>query len=252
MKISIITVCYQASKNIRRCIDSVLSQTYPEIEYIVVDGGSTDGTVEILREYNNKISRWISESDNGIYDAMNKGIRLATGDVIGLLNSDDWFADQHSISRIAEAFLDNRVKCAYADVAMVVPEDPDRVFRYWKGKNLNLSDFRKGEFPAHVTFYTYKLLYEEWGSYRTDLKVAADYELMLRFLVYRKASSRYVPHLLVKMSYGGTSNGSISGILKGVWECSYSWKLNGLKLPLFMLPGTLLFRLKQVFNSGKA
>jgi glycosyltransferase involved in cell wall biosynthesis len=136
MKISIITVCYQASKTIRRCIESVTSQVYADIEYIIIDGQSTDGTLEILGEYSNKISHWISEPDKGIYDAMNKGIRMASGDIIGFLNADDWFADQNAVNHIAEAFKENGVKCVYADVAMVLSEDTDRVFRYWKGKNL--------------------------------------------------------------------------------------------------------------------
>ncbi|MGE0739482.1 glycosyltransferase family 2 protein [Sulfurimonas sp.] len=205
LKISIITVVWNNAKTIKDAIDSVLDQTYDNIEYIVVDGASTDGTVEIVKSYGDKISKFISEKDKGLYDAMNKGITLATGDVVGILNSDDFYIDGNVIERVAKEFEEKGVDSIYADLVFVKPENLDKTIRYYDSSHFTPPRFAYGWMPAHPTFFVKKFVYEKYGLFRTDLKIAADFDILVRFLYTHKISYSYIKEVLVKMRVGGIS-----------------------------------------------
>ena len=204
MKISIITVCYNSSSFIRFAIDSVLSQSYSDIEYIVIDGGSNDGTLDILDEYVDYISHFVSESDKGIYDAMNKGIALATGDIIGILNSDDFYIDEFVIDKVVKEFERN-IECLYADLVYVRSENLNKVIRYYDSSQFTPSKFAYGWMPAHPTFFVKKDIYNKYGVFRTDLKIAADFDLILRFLYTHNLTYSYIQEPIIKMRMGGVS-----------------------------------------------
>lgn len=209
MRISIITVTYNSARWLEDCILSVRSQDHQDIEHIVIDGGSTDGTLDIIKKYEDRIAHWISEPDNGMYDAINKGMKLATGEVIGTLNSDDLLADTGSISAIEHAFYYQQVDAVYGDLVYVEPTDINRVLRVWKGLTYNRNRYKFGWMPAHPTFYFKRSLLEMNGYYESHYYSAADYEFMARYLFYHRASAYYLPRLLVRMRTGGMSNSSI-------------------------------------------
>jgi glycosyltransferase len=248
MKISIITVVYNNTKTIRDAIDSVLSQTYKNIEYIIVDGGSTDGTVEIVRSYGNKISKFVSEKDNGLYDAMNKGIRLATGDIVGILNSDDFYKSNDILEIVANEFNNKNIDCLYGDLEYVDANDTDKIVRYWKSKPFHVGLFQKGWHPAHPTFFIKRECYEKYGLFNFDFKIAADYEIMLRFLELYKLKSSYVNKTFVKMRVGGESNRSLKNIIKANIESYKAWKVNGLNINPVMLLLKPLSKVLQFFR----
>lgn len=227
MKISIITVVWNNAKTIKDAINSVLNQSYKDIEYIVIDGSSTDGTIDIVQSYGDKI-KFISEKDNGLYDAMNKGIRMATGDVVGILNSDDFYASDKILQIVADEFLKGNIDSVYANLEYIDANDPKRVIRYWRSKKYQEGLFRSGWHPAHPTFFVKKEIYEKYGVFDLSFKIAADYELMLRFFEKCKITSSYVDEVFVKMRIGGESNKSIKNIIKANMESYRAWKANGL------------------------
>ncbi|WP_107943917.1 glycosyltransferase family 2 protein [Campylobacter concisus] len=227
MKISIITVVWNNAKTIKDAINSVLNQSYKDIEYIVIDGSSTDGTIDIVQSYGDKI-KFISEKDNGLYDAMNKGIRMATGDVVGILNSDDFYASDKILQIVADEFLKGNIDSVYANLEYIDANDPKRVIRYWRSKKYQEGLFRSGWHPAHPTFFVKKEIYEKYGVFDLSFKIAADYELMLRFFEKCKITSSYVDEVFVKMRIGGESNRSIKNIIKANMESYKAWKANGL------------------------
>ncbi len=245
MKVSLITVVLNNRAHIEDCLKSVFSQTYQDIEHIVIDGGSADGTIEILRKYENRISRWISASDNGIYDAMNKGIDLATGDVIGFLNSDDIYADEKVIEDIVSVFMNYNVESCYSDLVYVDKEDLNKVKRYWKSNSFKESSLQKGWHPPHPTFFVRKELYDRYGKFNLNYQIGSDYELMLRFLAKHRASTYYISRVLVKMRVGGKSNGSMWRIAKANVECYKAWKENGLDVSPFIILKKPLSKLVQ-------
>lgn len=212
MKISLITATYNSGRVLRTTLESVLKQTYSDIEYIIIDGASKDNTMDLVHEYeplfNGRI-KWISEPDKGIYDAMNKGIRMATGDIVGIINSDDFYHRTDVLSRVAEAFEEPRVQAVYGDVRFVHPGDLDKTIRYYSSKVFSPKLFRYGFMPAHPTFFTYKKYFEEFGYYKTDYKIAADYELLVRFLYVHKLQAKYLPLDFMKMRTGGVSTASV-------------------------------------------
>lgn len=205
MKISIITVAFNSRPYIEECINSVLRQTYSDIEYLVIDGGSTDGTVDLLRQYDGSISRWVTEPDKGIYDAMNKGIKLSTGDVIGFLNSDDLYVGDAAISSVAKEFQEKSTDSVFADLLFVKRNDTRKVVRYYTSFNFSPRKFAYGWMPAHSTFFAKRGVYEKYGIFKTDYRIAADYELLLRFLGRYGITYSYLPEVLVKMRTGGVS-----------------------------------------------
>ena len=227
MKVSIITVAYNSQSTIEETIQSVLSQDYSAIEYIVIDGGSSDGTVDLIKKYQANIDYFVSEPDQGIYDAMNKGVDAATGELIGILNSDDVYANNKVISDLV-----NQVKghdAVYGDLVYVKANDLNKIKRVWKSGNYKTGSFVKGWMPPHPTFFVKKACYTNLGSYDTRLKSAADYELMLRFILKNNISISYLPKVVVKMRLGGVSNVSFKNRYLANREDKLAWKLNGLR-----------------------
>jgi glycosyltransferase involved in cell wall biosynthesis len=225
MKISIITVTYNSEKYIKFCMDSVFQQTYKDVEYIVIDGNSSDNTLEIVKSYD-KV-RYMSEADSGIYDAINKGIKMASGELIGVLNSDDFFADSNVLTRIVTEFEKApNLEAVFADVLFVKQSDINKSVRYYSSKGFQPGLFRFGFQPAHPTFYVKKEVFDRYGYYRTDLKIAGDFELLLRFLYIHKINYKYVNDLWVKMRIGGVSTSGFKSIAKINTEIIKACKLN--------------------------
>lgn len=232
-KISIITVVWNNKDTIKDAIESVLNQTYKDIEYIIVDGASTDGTVEVVQRYGDKITKFISEPDNGLYDAMNKGIKLATGDVIGILNSDDFYVDEFVIEKVVKVFEEKEVDSLFSDLVYVRPEDLNKAVRHYDSSQFNPDKFAYGWMPAHPTFFVQRSAYEKHGLFKTDYKIAADYELLVRFLYKHKLTYFYLQEVIIKMRMGGMST---SGV-KSNWilnhEIIRACRENGIKTNMF-------------------
>ncbi|MBV6641971.1 MAG: glycosyltransferase [Cyclobacteriaceae bacterium] len=215
MKISVITVTYNSAKTLRRTLESVKAQDHPDIEHIIVDGASTDGTVDLIkkscaltRSDDSQTSyRWISEPDKGMYDAINKGIEMATGEVIGILNSDDCYSEETILSQVADAFSDDELEAIYGDIRFV-QKHKGKTQRYYSAKHFHPGKFTWGYMPPHPSFYARKATYEKLGGYQTDYTIAADYELLIRFLFTNRIKTRYLPLLMVDMLPGGLSNQS--------------------------------------------
>ena len=208
-KVSIITVCFNSTKTIRDTIESVISQDYPNIEYIIIDGGSSDETVAIVKEYADRIAVIVSESDRGIYDAMNKGVALASGDIVGMLNSDDVYMNEHAVSELMKTMQDARTDSVFADLVIVDPIDLGKILRYYDSSYFTPSKFRFGWMPAHPTFFVKKGLYDKVGPYSLDYKISADYEMLIRLLWVEKATYTYLPKPVVKMRHGGASTSGL-------------------------------------------
>ncbi len=249
MKISIITSVYNNQGNIAEAMDSVLSQTYPNIEYIIVDGGSTDSTVNIIKSYQDRLGAFISEPDNGIYDGLNKGIKLATGDVIGFLHSDDLYEDDTVIEKVAQAFVNNASDSVYGDLTYVNKSDPAKVIRYWKSGEFTPNKLRHGWMPPHPTFFVRRSIYQRYGLFDTNFKIAADYDLMLRFLGKYKISTHYIPTVLIKMRVGGASNKSLKNVLRKSIEDLKAMKNNNIGGVLSLLIKNLS-KLQQFVRKG--
>ena len=245
MKVSIITITFNSAETIEDTIQSVLSQDYPNIEYILVDGASKDGTLEIIERYRNSISTVISERDNGIYDAMNKGVALATGDVIGILNSDDFYADATVISDIVRTMQLAGSDACYADLVYVDRNDTNRIIRSWKSGDYRQGQFLRGWMPPHPTFFVKRSIYETHGTYSLELSSAADYELMLRFIHKHAISLSYLPRVITKMRTGGQSNVSLKNRWRANREDRLAWKMNGLQPGFFTLLRKPLSKLLQ-------
>ena len=209
MKVSIITVVYNSRFTISDTIESVLSQDYSEIEYIIVDGLSSDGTQEIIRSYGDRITHFVSEKDKGIYDAMNKGIKIASGDIIGILNSDDFYVNNDVISTVVKEFEANNFDSVFADLVYVKREKPEKIVRYYDSSYFNLKKFAYGLMPAHLTFFVKRNIYERYGLFKIDYKIASDYELLTRFLSKYQISYSYIPKVIIKMRTGGLSTKSL-------------------------------------------
>jgi glycosyltransferase involved in cell wall biosynthesis len=235
LKISIITVVYNGAATIRHCIDSVLSQSYHAVEYIVVDGNSTDGTQEIVKSYGSKIHYFISEPDRGIYDAMNKGIKLATGDVIGILNADDFYAGITVISDVAEAMNTTNADGCYGDLHYVDGQDETVIKRNWISGSYKPNSFLMGWMPPHPTFFVRRKCYTDYGVFRLDMGSAADYEIMLRFIVKNGIKLTYIPKVLVKMRTGGVSNSTIKNRLIANSNDRKAWLVNDIRPWFFTL-----------------
>lgn len=246
-KISIITVCFNSAETIEATLKSVLSQDYPHMEYILVDGGSTDGTQNILASYKDRIAKTISEKDDGIYFAINKGIALATGDVIGILHADDFYTDETVISKVMQAFQMQQVDTVYGDLQYVDRLQSTKIIRDWKAGNYAPRLFLKGWMPPHPTFFVRKKCYTQFGVYNTQLRSSADYELMLRLLYKYNCSTAYIPEVLVKMRVGGQSNKSLMNRIRANQEDRKAWKINGLEANAFTFIRKPLSKLKQFF-----
>ncbi|MBC7489088.1 MAG: glycosyltransferase [Glaciimonas sp.] len=214
MKITVITAVYNRHQTVCQALDSVLSQSYPAVESIVIDGASTDGTLAVLEPYRSRLGILISESDQGIYDALNKGIKHATGEVVGFLHADDVFENSEVLSKVAVAFEDPTIDAVYGDLVYVRYDDIGQVIRYWKSGLYDDAALARGWMPPHPTFYVRRSVYERLGGFDTRYRIAADYDTVLRFLAVGKIRAAYIPEVLVRMRAGGISNRSLKTIVR--------------------------------------
>jgi glycosyltransferase involved in cell wall biosynthesis len=275
MKVSLITVSYNSAKTIADTLKSVQSQTYKDIEYIVVDGNSSDGTIEIVKQFLDSakdvsqnasqdsgkdvaqdaskgasqgvVTKFLCERDKGIYDAMNKGLAMATGEVIGVLNSDDFYCSNDVIEEVVRAFQQNNTDCLYGDLNYVDPIDTSKIVRKWRSGSFRKQNFLKGWMPPHPTFFVRKSCYDKFGKFDTQFKSAADYELMLRFLFKESCSAVHLPKVMIHMRAGGVSNVSLKNRIRANREDRLAWKINGLKPKWFTLLRKPLSKLIQYF-----
>lgn len=228
LKVSIITVTFNSSKTILDTVKSVLSQTYPNIEYIIVDGDSTDDTLQKIQPYADQIAKIVSEEDKGMYDGLNKGIQLATGDIVGILNSDDFYADKEVIAEVVQKMKSECSEALYGDLDYVDSIKTDKIIRHWKSGNYQEGDFLKGWMPPHPTFFVMKSIYQQYGKFSLALYSAADYELMLRFIHKHRIKLSYLERVIVKMRVGGMSNISFKNRIKANMEDRKAWKMNNM------------------------
>lgn len=257
MKISIITVCYNSESTIRDTLQSVINQDYADIEYIIIDGLSQDNTLKIIHEYREKITHFVSESDKGIYDAMNKGLLLATGDIIGILNSDDLFYDKEIISSIINIFQENpNIDAVYGNLIYFETENPLKSVRYWKCLPFYEDFFDDGYIIPHPTLFLRKRVYDKVGNYYPYFKLSSDYEFMIRAFKVNEFTPFYLDKVLVKMRMGGESTKSWKNIVKGNVEIYKAWAMNNLSIPSFFYVKRFIFKFKQLvysepFDNGK-
>lgn len=215
MKISVVTVCLNSARTIGQTLESVKMQEHEDVEHIVVDGVSTDGTLDIVKRHSSRVARLISEPDRGLYDAMNKGIAAANGEYLGFLNADDVYADAGVLANVAASLSPGRYDAAYGNLLYVKAEDPTRIVRYWKSEPYRAGLFQEGWHPPHPTLFVQTSLLREIGGFDIKFRYHADFDLMVRLFVERQVSSVYIPEVLVRMRTGGQSNRSIGNILKG-------------------------------------
>ncbi len=241
MKVSVITVCYNSAKTIGDTLRSVSEQTYANIEHIVVDGGSTDSTLEVVATEGSHVAKLVSEKDNGIYDAMNKGISMASGEIIGFINADDFYASSDVLMRVAATFNDPDVDVCYGDLCYVNQQDTSSIVRYWRSSEFKSGLFMSGWCPPHPTFFVRKSIYEQFGGFDLNYRIAADIELMLRFLQVHRVRSHYLPSILIKMRMGGTTNKSLGNIIKQNREIWQAFKKHGIQPSLARFVGGKLF-----------
>ena len=247
--ISIVTTVYNAADTIQDCLESVCGQDHP-VEHVIVDGGSTDGTLEIIKEFQDDLAVVVSEKDNGIYDGMNKGLRLATGKIIGILNADDLYCGPDILTKVIEVFKNENVDSCYGDLVYVSSLDIDKVVRFWRSGRFDVRRFYWGWMPPHPTFFVRRKIYEKYGAFNLELGSAADYELMLRFLLKHKISSSYIPQILVKMRDGGVSNASFRQRLRAHNNDRRAWKVNSLNPYPWTLLLKPLSKVHQFFITG--
>jgi glycosyltransferase involved in cell wall biosynthesis len=248
MLFSIITVCFNSEKTIKDTIESVLSQRSVQFEYIIIDGLSNDTTVDIIKTYSvkypDKIS-YLSEPDAGIYDAINKAIKKAKGDIIGILNSDDYYIHDQVLSKIESTFFLEKKQVVFADVRFVHSDNLGKTVRYYSSANFSPWKFKFGFMPAHPTFFTYRSNYQKYGLYKTDYKIAADYELLTRFLYANKLSYSYLPEAIIKMRLGGVSTRSIKSNYILNKEIVRACAENGIKTNIFLLGLKYFIKIKE-------
>lgn len=232
MRVSIITATFNSDSTIRDTIESVINQDYSNIEHIIVDGASKDNTMNIVKSYGNKISRIISEPDKGIYDAMNKGIKTATGDIVGILNSDDFLAANDVISRIvAEFTTDRAIEGVYSNLYYVRQDNPNIIVRHWISRPFKCKSFFRGWHPPHPTLYLKKEIYEKYGLFNLNLPLAADFELMLRLFEKYNIKTKYIDYTTIRMRLGGATSKNWTNIKKQNFECVKAFNINGFKAP---------------------
>jgi len=251
VKVSIITVVFNGVKTINDTIQSVLGQKHPYIEYIIIDGASTDGTVKIIQNYINSISLFVSVSDSGIYDAMNKGLKLATGDIVGILNSDDIYVDSKVISEVVNIFVSKQTECVFADLVYVHPDNLGYVVRYYSAAGFTPDKFAYGWMPPHPTFFARREVYEKYGLFNTTYKIAADFELLVRFLARHKVSYFYLPEVIVKMRTGGISTRSLKSNFILNKEIVKACKENNISTNYLKVYSKYLTKVSQLIRKSK-
>jgi len=245
LTISLITVVFNAQNTIEKCLDSVVRQKFNNVQYIVIDGGSTDNTISIINKYKDNVDIFITEPDNGIYDAMNKGLRLATGDIIGTLNADDYLADDDVLSDVAEVFAQQNINILYGNLDFIDPNG--KIVRKWRSGKYKSGMFNWGWMPPHPTFYCKRELFEGLGGYRLDYGSAADYELMLRFIHANKAKVFYLNKVIIKMFIGGVSNKSLGNRVKALLFDYKAMRNNGILFPFITVVFKPLRKIMQFF-----
>ena len=248
MRISVVTATLNVAGTLADTIESVRRQTHDAVEHILIDGASRDGTPEIIDRYRKVLSRVVSEPDDGIYDAMNKGIALATGEVIGTLNGDDLYAHDQVLARVAQAFDDPAVQACYADLVYVEAADPSRIVRYWRSCPYRPGLFERGWLPAHPTFFVRREVYERYGAFDLQYRFHADFELTMRLLAIHGVRARYIPEVQVRMRMGGASNNSIANVVRGNLEDYRACKQYGLSVTPWFFVTKLGSRLPQFFR----
>jgi glycosyltransferase len=246
LKISIITPAFNSAATIRDTLESVEKQDFPNLEHIIVDGGSKDETLKIVAEYPH-VSKVVSEPDRGLYDAMNKGVKMASGDIVGILNSDDFYTHPQVLSRVASKLDESQADTLYADLEYVSSKNPARVVRTWKAGIAHPENFHRGWMPPHPTFFVRRHLYEKFGLFDISLRFSADYELMLRFLLKNGVSTCYLPEVTVRMRAGGASNANWRNRIRANLEDRRAWKMNGLRPQFYTLYLKPLLKIPQYF-----
>jgi glycosyltransferase involved in cell wall biosynthesis len=244
LTISVVTVCRNSEATIEDTLRSVAAQTYPLVEHVVVDGNSSDSTMEIVHRFRH-VAKAVSEPDRGIYDAMNKGIRISTGEIIGTINADDFYSMPDVLAHVAAAFEDPSVDVCYGDLCYVGYHDPTKVVRYWRSSTFKPELFLRGWCPPHPTFFVRRAVYDRLGDYDVRYKIAADVDLTMRYLEKHRVHSRYIPEVLVKMRLGGHSNKSIRNVITQNREIWAALRKNGLRRSL------LRFGAGKAFARGK-
>jgi glycosyltransferase involved in cell wall biosynthesis len=230
-KITLITASYNSEKTIADTIQSVAAQDYGNIEYLIVDGASSDGTMQMVERNSACVTQAVSEPDKGIYDAYNRGLKRATGDIIGFINSDDFYCSPTVISEVMNAFEDEDLEALHADLVYVDPEDTDQILRHWRSRPCTESSLSRGFIPAHPTLFLRRSVYEKAGNFNLDFRLAADYEFMLRIFHTHKVKARYIPNIWVKMRSGGATGGNFSSIKLQNVEIRKAQKLHGVSYP---------------------
>ena len=246
VKVSIVTATYNSARTLGDTMKSVLKQTYPDIEYIVVDGSSTDNTKDVIRQYEPQFSgrlKWVSEKDGGIYDAMNKGIRMATGDIVGILNSDDYFTSDDVIERMVVNFDAPSTDAVYGDIHFIHDGEPDKIVRYYSSKPFRPMWLRFGFMPAHPSFYCRRSVYEKAGLYKTDYAIGSDYEMMVRLFMVHKIRAKYLPIDFVTMRTGGASTKNVKSRLTLIKDDVRGCRENGIYTNLFMISLKFLYKI---------
>lgn len=253
MKISLITITYNSEKTLADTIKSVLEQTYLDVEYIIVDGASKDKTVSIVKQYEplfNGRMKWISEKDKGLYDAMSKGIKMATGDVVGILNSDDFFTSKEVLEKIANAFVqDAELEAVYGDVHFVNPTNLQKCVRYYSSKIFERKLMRLGFMPAHPSFYIRKECFDKYGLYKTDYKIAADFEFLLRVIYKAKIKTKYLPIDMVTMRTGGASTSGLESHKRIMKEHLRAFRENGIYSNSLLLSLRYIYKVEEILWS---
>ena len=248
MKVSIVAVVRNAAGTIEECLQSVASQSHVDVEHIVIDGASTDGTMDVVDRHRDQLAVVVSEPDRGIYDAMNKGIAVATGDVIGTLNADDRYADTGVLARVTAAFAQSpALDAVYGDLVYVARDDPTRIVRYWRSRPYEPGLFERGWMPAHPTFFVRRQVYERHGLFDLDFRIQSDFELTMRFMAIYGIHTRYLPGVMVRMRMGGVTNNSIGNVVKGNLEAWRACRKHGLKVGPLFIPKKVLSRVPQFF-----
>lgn len=252
MTISIITATYNSGQTLTDTLESVLRQSYTDIDYVIVDGGSKDNTLDIIRRYELRFEgrmRWISEPDKGIYDAMNKGIRMATGDIVGLLNSDDFYTSNDVLEHVAKALSDSNVDAIYGDIHYVNDDDLTHCVRYYSSRVFSRGLMRLGFMPAHPSFYCRRTIYEKYGLFDTSLRVAADFENLLRLIFVNRIRTKYIPEDFVTMRTGGASSSGMVSHKRILKEHMVAYKQNGVYSNLFLEGLRYLYKIGEILVS---
>jgi len=248
VKISIITATLNNRDTIEDCLNSIHSQSYKDIEHIVIDGSSTDGTLDLLGTYKESLSELVSEPDDGIYHALNKGLKLASGDIIGFLHADDMYADKEVLDDVMSNMERHNVESCYGDLLYVSKKNTEKTIRYWKSGPYEKGMFQKGWMPPHPAFFVKKSVYDQYGFFNTSFRIAADYEIMVRFLERNNISTCYIDKVLVKMRTGGTSNRKVKNILIKSAEDYRARKINHVNNALSTVLLKNLSKIPQFFS----